>query len=64
MFYVPVFIGILFNSVVLYKVAGYLDTIMNKASQVIINRLKLYPMILIVCWLPGVVYRVTMVFRL
>lgn len=61
LFYVPVFVGIVFNSVVLWKVVRYLDTIMSKASQVIINRLKLYPLILILCWTPGILYRLTMV---
>ena len=62
LFYLPVAVAILYNSVVLWQVIRYLHTIMNKTSQVILNRLKLYPVILIVCWAPGVVYRVTMLF--
>lgn len=59
-FYLPIAILLIFNIVMLSIVIRKLGNIFSSMNNQVINRLKLYPMILIFCWTIGCIYRITL----
>ncbi|KAL4453412.1 hypothetical protein ABPG74_017619 [Tetrahymena malaccensis] len=58
-FYIPLWIAFVFNGITIYRVIRYVKSITQDKNQLkLINRLTLYPLILLVCWSAGTVERV------
>lgn len=57
-FYIPLWIAIIFNTVILYKASRKLKKIVSTTVEKrFAMRLRLYPMILIICWTFGTINR-------
>lgn len=58
-FYIPCWIAIIYNIYTLFSVARYVKTEFKDAASInFVNKLKFYPLILVICFTVGTIHRI------